>query len=495
MSFARAATLAILLSLVLAIVAGCGGGGGSASGPGIAPGASSGSLALKVAFSDETPRLEVQGEKVLLVTSESTERLQIDLFDEAGEPVVGTTVVERTVGEPLQVTIHGIPFGRWKLRILAFSAGDIPVGQFAQEVLIERGRATTVSATVTPVVSPSPSPSGRTFAYVANQGSNSLSGYELLGGNALASIPGSPWSVSAFSPVDLALAPSRNFVFAALSGGASVSPAGFQSFGIVTDGALANVNSVSMPGVNQPFGVVAHPGAANRLYGALRGTGTLVAGSYDPATGALISMGGGTSEGASLGRLAIHPSGNHLYLADGPRVIAFDLDAGGNPSNARAVTLAGNINRLEIHPSGSYVFASTSSPNTVFSMSVQGDGSLSVLPGPNPALGIGDTPMGMAALGSYVLVACSGGGPGANYVGVLQLGPTGLTLVNSSPAGERPRDVDQASDGTLLVVSAAAVNANNGDLRRFVFSAPNLVEVGTPVATGADPQVVLSVHK
>ncbi len=100
MNRARCLTIAILVSLLLAAVAGCGGGGGSTgSGLSLAPGPSAGNLTVKVTFSDQAPRLEVQGDQVLLSTSEETEKLVIDVLDDSGTPVVGTTVAERTVGD------------------------------------------------------------------------------------------------------------------------------------------------------------------------------------------------------------------------------------------------------------------------------------------------------------------------------------------------------------------------------------------------------------
>lgn len=500
MSITRATTIALLLSVLLAAFTGCGGGGGSSSGPGIAPGASGGSLSLRVDFSDQAPRLQVSGNEAVLAASSSTERLVIDILDGSNSPVVPTTTVERTPGQPLTVVIRNIPFGTWKLQILTYYAGETtPYGRFAQEITIAPGAQVSVVATVTPYASPSTSPSPRvlrTFAYVADTGGDTLTGNEIDATGALTQIPGSPWTTAAPQPFDLAAAPSGRFLFASLHG-TETTVGGHQSFQVGLDGALTSASYAATGMLAYPSGLASHPTLTQpRVYGLLQGFGQLLQGRYDPSTGAL-AMGAGSSAGADLGRVAVRPDGTALYVADGASVVAYDLDANGDASNPRSVTLPGTINRLEMHPNGSLLFATIQAMDALKVMLVAPNGDLTLGTGSGSALGSTADAKGMAvsADGQYLFVAV----PGGSYVGVVRFTADGsvLDLVTSHPlTGVSPRDVAVAPDGTVFVVSAGS--AGPGDMRTYTFTtspSPSLLPTGRSVGTGNEPTAVVVVRR
>ena len=482
MPFSRSLTVALLVCALLALGVGCGGGGGSAdSGTGINPGSASGALNLKVAFDDPAPRLEVQGEEVLLSAPSETWSLVIDLLDREGKPVIGTVSAQRILGQPMVVVIQGIPFGTWKLSICAYGSSGTLVGEFAQDVVIQPGVLAQVTATLTPT------PSGRSdYAYVADQVGNSITGYRLTP-TGLAGVPGGPFSSTWPSVQDLAVSPGQDYVFSA--SGVSIS-GGYEAWRIQADGSLVRTGSAPLSGsAVQPLGVVAHPSSTlGRVYGATFGGGAL-AGSY---SGGSLSMPAPTG-GDSLVSPVVDPAGQFLFAGvQGTNTLrTWSLNANGDLASTGSFTAPGPVERLEMKPDGTLLFLSSSS--TVYSYHVSG-GTL-VSAGSWSPLTVGATPRGMAVSGDgqYLFVAMDRGTGAVGWVEVLKTAD--LSQVGSADAGLGPRDVAMAADGTLLAINSPS-STLPGELRRFSVSAAGLLTpLGTPVLTGNHPVRVVTARR
>ncbi|MDI1290458.1 MAG: YncE family protein [bacterium] len=146
----------LLVLFGIAYAAGCGGGqSGDAAPPG---GSQGGALTLRIS-TGSTPALRLQADEVLVQTIPATARLEIALLDENGSPVVPILRVQRDPQQPSQtVAMRDIPVGTWLLSIVAFDSADVVVGGFSQRVAIRAGEIATVVASLTPIASPSPSP-------------------------------------------------------------------------------------------------------------------------------------------------------------------------------------------------------------------------------------------------------------------------------------------------------------------------------------------------
>ena len=92
-------------------------------------------------------------------------------------------------------------------------------------------------------------PLGR-FAYVANKGDDSVSGYSIGPHGALTPIPGSPFTAGS-DPVDVAVDPSSKFVYVANASSNNVS-----AYSIGPNGALTPLPSSPFPARTEPISVV-----------------------------------------------------------------------------------------------------------------------------------------------------------------------------------------------------------------------------------------------
>lgn len=154
----RSAPLTLLIVLLaLGWSLGCGGGGGTV-GDGSPAAGQKGALNLRVS-TGPTPAVRVQGDQVFLQVSQPTVRLEIALRDGAGSPVIPVVTVERDPQQGVQtVVLREIPPGNWLLDIASFNSSGVRLAAFQQHVAVRAGETSSIVASLTPIASPSPSP-------------------------------------------------------------------------------------------------------------------------------------------------------------------------------------------------------------------------------------------------------------------------------------------------------------------------------------------------
>lgn len=154
--------LILLVALSALLVAGCGGGGGAAEGGRTLQSAQgTGSLSLRVSRGAAADALELRGDEVVLAVaspSPSLTTLRVNLYSlpvgQSPTPVISREFA--ITPETASVTVQDIPVGTYLLEVLSFDAFQQALGQFKLEITIEPGRIASVQASLTPVVSPSP---------------------------------------------------------------------------------------------------------------------------------------------------------------------------------------------------------------------------------------------------------------------------------------------------------------------------------------------------
>jgi DNA-binding beta-propeller fold protein YncE len=233
----------------------------------------------------------------------------------------------------------------------------------------DTGALTPVSGTFTAGTSPSwvaVQPDTR-FVYVANGGSNDLSGFSIIGpAGTLVPVPKTPFACSG-SPVRVIVDPSGRFVYVAegaagagvffingdgsLTSEQTVTPAAGASASAVTVEPRArfayitdSVNSVSAFAIDSTSGkltsiagsatvtgtnpvALTTDGTGSFLYVANRGSNDIAAFRIDPNTGALTSLGANVAAASPLD-LASDPSGRFLYVVNSSGVATFTISSG-----------------------------------------------------------------------------------------------------------------------------------------------------------------------
>ena len=161
-------------------------------------------------------------------------------------------------------------------------------------------------------------PSGK-FLYVANQGQNTISAFQVTDSGTLTPLPGSPFAAES-APSGVTIDPSGKYLYVANSGSNNVS-----AF-VICATALPGCGSpdgslVAVPG--SPFSAGLGPVALavdpsdNFLYVVDANSNQLSGYRINPSTGALTSLATtAVSTGTLPFAIAIHPAGNYLYVSD-----------------------------------------------------------------------------------------------------------------------------------------------------------------------------------
>jgi 6-phosphogluconolactonase (cycloisomerase 2 family) len=163
-------------------------------------------------------------------------------------------------------------------------------------------------------------PSNR-FAYVVNQGSNTIAGFEINPvTGALTAIPGSPFAAGA-APNSLAVDPSGSFLYVADAGANNVSAFAINS----VSGSLAPVTGSPFKAGSTPVSLFADP-LDRFIYIANSGSNNVSAFSINHATGALSAIAGSpfAASGGQTNWINVDPSGSFAYALNYTTAIVDD---------------------------------------------------------------------------------------------------------------------------------------------------------------------------
>ncbi|MEP7302711.1 MAG: beta-propeller fold lactonase family protein [Caldimonas sp.] len=246
------------------------------------------------------------------------------------------------------------------------------------------------------------SPNGL-YAYVGNLIGGSISAYAIdRASGSLAPIPSG--SRVSNNPYGIAVDPLGRFLWVANYGFNTVS-----AFAIGPTGALAAVGAPLATG-SLPRAVAVHPNG-NFVYVAGEASHSITVYAVDAGTGALTLRPGTVPNSVlSPNAMVMHPNGSLAYVADGGSgaVAGFNVNASTGVLSVKGYTNTGSgTNAVAIHPSGQFLYVTTSSGVMLFAISATG--SLSVVGAATPA---GAVPQGLAldAAGTHLYVTDLVGG-------------------------------------------------------------------------------------
>ncbi len=227
------------------------------------------------------------------------------------------------------------------------------------------------------------------YLWVANYGWNTLSGFSIAANGALTPVVGSPLNSTYALPYVITAHPTMDFVYVA-----------YQSS--------------------------SHPVS---VY------------SVEPTTGALTLLQTLTYVISSANAVVIDPIGRYLYVNDGSGICSFAINAtSGLLSSKGCVSVSGSTFALAIHPTGNYVYVANTSNNTVTVYAVNlATGALTQVGTPAD---VGSNPRGVtvSAAGTTLYVS----NYGSNDVSAFSIGGSGATLTSlgaAVPAGSAPQGI------------------------------------------------------
>jgi 6-phosphogluconolactonase len=353
------------------------------------------------------------------------------------------------------------------------------------------------------------------IVYVANNGSNNVSGYSIntaTGG--LSVLPGSPFA-NVSTPSAIAVSSNGFFAFAANSQANNVT-----AFRVGTDGALllasptpANLNPAPVGTAPRAVAIskdarflyVANSRSDSVTVLSIGATGLLTlvpptSGNPNPVAAA----------GSSPTAIAVAPINRFLYVANSASntVSVFQVEAGGlltlvppAGSGTNPVSTGGTApTALGMSSNGQFLYVTNSSSNNVTAFQVETNGLLTPIPpagsGTNPVSVRGTAPNSIAVSpnGAFLYTANGGGNVSAFSIGsngLLTLVPTSGNTPNPTPAGTGPSALTISQDGQFLYaanrgggVSAYTITTGTGAL------VPLTPLLGNPFPTGTEPSAI-----
>ena len=351
--------------------------------------------------------------------------------------------------------------------------------------------------------------------YVANSGSDNVSGYSINAtSGTLSAIPGSPF-VNVSAPSAIAVSSNGFFAYVANSPANNVT-----AFRVGTDGALLLGESTAATPNPAPVGTTPRAIAISQdsrfLYVANSGSDSVTVFSIGTA-GVLTRVPPtmGNPNPAAVGgsapiALATPQTGRFLYVANSASntVTAFQIETSGlltqvppagpgtNPISVRGT----GPTALAMSPNGQFLYVTNGASNTVTAFQVATSGLLTLVPpagsNPNPVSTGGATPNGIAVAsnGAYLYIANGEGNVSAFAIGsngLLTLVPASGTAPNPTPAGSNPAAVTISQDGQFLYVanrggniSAYTITSGSGTL------VPLTPLLGNPFPAGTNPSAI-----
>ena len=341
-----------------------------------------------------------------------------------------------------------------------------------------------------------PPPSTPHFAYVSNSDSNTITAYKMDSvSGALSAITGSP-SGTVNAPLGLALSPNADLLAAGnLNGG------GISVFHVnKTTGAITTVTGSPFPtpGGGFPLSSEFHP-TGKFFYAGMQvsTTSNVWAFSVEASTGVLTPVPGSPLTGQpSLGgggvnSIALHPTGNFLYISGaflGITGYAVDPANGALTQLARSpfVPAGAFLNsKIVVHPLGNFLFMADFDADGVRVFPIAADGSVGAEIAGSPfASGTGPRGITLDPAGNFAYVIHDGDSSVAAFRVDTVTGA--LTLAGTNNTGVGPFALTVETSGKFLYVtnqsdgnvSAYSIDAHTGGLTKIAAS---------PFAAGNSP--------
>ena len=329
---------------------------------------------------------------------------------------------------------------------------------------------------------PPPPSSANRFAYVSNINADTVSAYKIdssTGG--LAPIGGSPYG-GVSSPTGMAMSPTSDLLAVG-----SIDGPGVSIFRV--DKKTGSITVVAgspflTSGDGYPIRSVFHP-SGKFLYSAMipSTTSNIHAFSVDPSTGALSPVPGSPVAGQTLPGLggvysvAMDRDGKYLYSSGpfmGISAYAIDTTTGALSQLPGSPFVPGGAffnSVLAVHPSGNLLYMADFDADAVRVFPIAGDGALGAeITGSPFSSGAGPRDIALDSSGKFAYIPSEGD----LSVSAFAINATtgALTLVNTANTGNGPSSVTVDSSGKLLYltnywdgnVSAYAINQASGSL-------------------------------
>jgi 6-phosphogluconolactonase len=374
-----------------------------------------------------------------------------------------------------------------------FSAGIDQGGSYSVTVLtqpsgqtcsVHNGSGTIGTADISNVIVSCTLPGN--FAYVANEGSNTISAYAIdASTGALTEIAGSPFAATGTGPIAVAVDPDGTYLYVANNASNTVSVYSIDS----SSGALSAVGEPVGSG-NGPFALLVDP--SDQFLFVINKTDNTVS-VFETGNGSLTSISGSPfSVGSEPTSLATDPGGNFLYVTDYAQnaVAVFSIEPGGgslaaiggSPFGAGSGALS-----VAVDPTGTLAYVANETGDSVSMYSLNADtGALSALSGSPLALGSQGESVAIDPAGKFLLISTS-----ANELSSLAITPASgaLTAVSTVGTGTFPLSVVINPQGTFAYVA----NENSADISVYAINTTTgaLTQVaGSPFAAGDLPRSI-----
>jgi 6-phosphogluconolactonase len=375
----------------------------------------------------------------------------------------------------------------------AFSAGIDQGGFYSVTVLtqpsgqtcsVHNGSGTIGTADISNVIVTCSRPGS--YAYVANESSNSISAYAINATTgALAEIAGSPFASTGTGPVAVTVDPNGTYLYVANNASNTVSVYSIDS----SSGALSAVGDPISSG-NGPYALLVDP--SNQFLFVTNKTDNTVS-VFETGNGTLTSISGSPfSVGSEPTSLATDPGGNFLYVTDYMQnaVAVFSIEPGGGSLAAIGGSPFGageGALSVSIYPTGTYAYVANETGGSVSMYSLNADtGALSPLSGSPRSVGSHAESVTVDPTGKFLLVSTS-----ANEILSYTITPASgaLTAVSTVGTGTFPLNVVINPQGTFAYVA----NENSADISVYAINTSTgaLTQVaGSPFAAGDIPRSI-----
>lgn len=339
------------------------------------------------------------------------------------------------------------------------------------------------------------SPTPVAFLYMVGQGANAVLGNDVLSDGELGTLVVNQFSTVPI-PVALTLTPSKTFLYVANSTSNSVSGFGINhASGVLTP--IGNAIPPTPVGTS-PVGLGVSPNS-QFLYVLNQGSSNISIFSIDSVRGLLTAVGSSVAVPANPQFLVVSPTSAFLYVSAATQISAFAINSDGTLTPVGAFTAGTDIRGMVIDPKGQFLYAADRGANQVASFSIQGSGALTTVSGSPFAAGTQPVMVAIDATGTFLYTADTG----SNTTSAYKTSSGALTPVSGSPfstAGSgvtNPTPVFVTVDATnqfLYVgntgsrdVMAFTINSTNGTLNGTLTVATN-----SPFTQSIAPQWLLS---
>jgi YVTN family beta-propeller protein len=375
----------------------------------------------------------------------------------------------------------------------SFSAGIDQGGSYSVTVLtqpagqtcaVHNGSGTIGTADISNVVVACTLPGS--FAYVANESSNTISAYSINASTgALTPVADSPFASTGTGPVAAAVDPDGTYLYVANNASNTVSVYSIDA----STGALTAVGTPVGSG-NGPFALLVDP--SDRFLFVANKTDNTVS-VFETGNGTLTAISGSPfSVGSEPTSLATDPGGNFLYVTTYAQnaVAVFSIEPGGGALAAIGGSpFAAGTGALSVavDPTGTFAYVADETGHSVSMYSLDADtGALAALSGSPLALGTQAESVAVDPAGKFLLVSTS-----ANELLSYTITPASgaLTAVSTVGTGTFPLDVVINPQGTFAYVA----NENSADISVYAINATTgaLAQVAeSPFAAGDVPRSI-----